>query len=81
MDFIRKLYILYVCLYDGLSGGLQYWKSEIYPHDLDDWECCNGGTGYQDICGCGEKAIRETWFNKIANQQQRRADKAAHANR
>lgn len=64
MDYLRKIYILICCVWDGISGGFNYWKTEIYSHDLDDYECCNGGSGYHDICGCGGMTIRETWFGK-----------------
>ena len=42
MDFFIKAYILFVCLWDGFSGAFQYWKTEIYGHELDERMCCDG---------------------------------------
>jgi len=64
-DRLFKLYVLFVVLWDGISGAFQYWKTEIYDRELDERVCCDGR-----MCGCGGETIREQWTkqNKIIDE-------------
>lgn len=59
-DIFDKLRILVFML----SETAGYWKEQIWEHGLDDYNCCSGGTGSHDVCGCFGVTVRETYLGK-----------------
>ena len=64
MQILPKLRILYLVLWDSIAGGFDYWKIEIWDHDLDERYCCDG-----KMCMCGGETIRQVWERKPNSKQ------------
>ena len=62
IDKVRKIYILCLCIRDGIKDGYAYWDTRIRKYSLDDYVCCDGSIGPYNICGCGGSTIRQVWF-------------------
>ena len=56
-DLFTKLKILVL----HLCSAFGEWRECVWQRNLDDYHCCNGGTGSHDVCGCGGATIREVW--------------------
>jgi len=59
MDKLVKLWILVLIICDGVTGAVRHWSNDIWPHNLDEYHCCDG-----KMCMCGGETIREQWVKK-----------------
>ena len=53
---IQKLKILKSMIFCGVLVAYRTWKTEVWPNDLDDYDCCSGRE-----CLCGGYTIKECY--------------------
>lgn len=56
-DFIFKVRVLWMFVREAY----ECWLIEVWRTCLDDYDCCNGGTSYHNICGCNGATKRQVY--------------------